>query len=68
MDAIVETLGRWTGLEMSIHGWIALALGAIFVTAFQVGYMWLAVRSNRSGHDASVKDYEDPRDDVRRRR
>lgn len=68
MDAIVETLTRWTGLEMSIHGWIALSLGALFVTAFQLGYMWLAVRSNRTGHDALVKDYRDTRDDVRRRR
>ena len=39
------------GPEMSIHGYIALALGALFTFALTAGLMALVFYSNRQGYD-----------------
>ncbi len=36
---------------MSMHGWIALSLGAIFSLAIGGGLMWLSFYSSRNGFD-----------------
>jgi hypothetical protein len=44
----------WTGLagvEMSPHGWAALALGSILSLAVAGGLMMLVFHSSRHGHD-----------------
>lgn len=53
---MVDWLNALIGFELSIHGWIALALGSIAVAAFNGGLMWLAIVSNRRGHDSAVDD------------
>lgn len=39
------------GVEMSIHGWIALGLGAGLSLALGAGLMALSFHSHRHGHD-----------------
>lgn len=51
LDGIVSWLNQATGVEFSIHGWIAFILGAVGVLVLNVGLMMLVVRSNRRGHD-----------------
>lgn len=51
IDTTISWLNQSTGVEFSIHGWLAFILGAIGVLALNVGLMWLVVRSNRRGHD-----------------
>ncbi|MEM7226081.1 MAG: hypothetical protein AAF495_24090 [Pseudomonadota bacterium] len=41
-------------VEMSIHGYIALGLGAFFSLALGGGLMFLVFYSNRHGHDDDV--------------
>jgi hypothetical protein len=36
---------------MGLHGWIAMGLAAVFVTALGGGLMWLAFYSSRHGYD-----------------
>jgi hypothetical protein len=36
---------------MSVHGWIAMTLGAVFTAALTGGLMWLAFYSSRRGYD-----------------
>lgn len=52
---IIDTITNWmndaTGVDFSIHGWIAFVLGAVGVLILNVGLMWLVIRSNRRGHD-----------------
>jgi protein-S-isoprenylcysteine O-methyltransferase Ste14 len=52
--AIVWSMMAWTSAEdaeMSIHGWIALALGTIFSLVIGCGLMALMFYSSRSGYD-----------------
>lgn len=56
--AIYTAVSVWTGMEgtaLSVHGWIALALGAIVTVALGVGLMFLVFYSNRHGYDDSDK-------------
>lgn len=53
---MVDWLNTLSGFDMSIHGWIALALGSVAVAAFNGGLMWLVIISNRRGHDSAVDD------------
>ncbi len=69
LDASVEWLNNATGVEFSIHGWIAFVLGGLGVLALNVGLMWLVVQSNRKGHDEQADDAGrilDPPNTVRR--
>lgn len=36
---------------MGVHGWIAMGLAAVLVTALGGGLMWLAFYSSRKGYD-----------------
>lgn len=47
--AFVANLGRDSAL--SVHGWIALALGCVLSGALAGGLMWLASYSARRGYD-----------------
>ena len=51
LNNAVSWLNGATGVEFSLHGWLAFVLGAIGVLILNVGLMWLVVRSNRDGHD-----------------
>ena len=47
----------WTatsGIEMSVHGWIALGLGTFFSLVIGCGLMALMFFSSRSGHDETA--------------
>lgn len=59
----------WTAIgggPMSIHGWIAMALGIIGTLGLGWGLMALAFRSHRDGWDDQVDNRWDPgRDDKR---
>ncbi len=48
---LLEAAGR---LEISIHGYIAMALGAFFTFALTAGLMALVFYSNRHGYDDEV--------------
>ncbi|MDB5567193.1 MAG: hypothetical protein JWP84_3759 [Tardiphaga sp.] len=55
--AIVWSMMAWTSAEdaqMSIHGWIALALGTIFSLVIGCGLMVLMFYSSRSGYDETA--------------
>jgi hypothetical protein len=55
--AVVWATMAWTSaeeVEMSIHGWIALALGTIFSLLIGCGLMILMFYSSRSGHDETA--------------
>lgn len=54
IDSITAWLNDATGVEFSIHGWLAFLFGAIGVLLLNVGLMWLVVRSNRDGHDTAA--------------
>jgi len=41
---VIDWLNAVTGFDMSMHGWIALAIGAVGVALLNVGLMWLATR------------------------
>jgi TRAP-type C4-dicarboxylate transport system permease small subunit len=51
--AVVWATMAWTSedVTMSIHGWIALALGTIFSLLIGCGLMALMFYSSRSGYD-----------------
>ncbi|MGB3625510.1 MAG: hypothetical protein WA989_06775 [Henriciella sp.] len=40
-----------TGVTMTMHGWIAYALGGIASLALSIGLFWLLFHSAREGHD-----------------
>lgn len=65
--ALVWAAMAWTSedVTMSIHGWIALALGTTFSLAIGCGLMALMFYSNRSGHDdvANPDVYDRERED-----
>ncbi|UUX50989.1 hypothetical protein NUH88_04680 [Nisaea acidiphila] len=48
-------------VEMSIHGFIALAAGSIFTLLLGGGLMWLAFYSSKHGYDEREIDPEDDR-------
>lgn len=54
---IVSVVALWTmweglgGLGISVHGYIAIALGTTFTLALGVGLMWLSFHSARRGYD-----------------
>lgn len=57
--AAVAVLVMWIwegggGSAMSVHGYIALALGAFFTFALTAGLMALVFYSNRQGYDDEV--------------
>ncbi|WP_425406688.1 hypothetical protein [Hwanghaeella sp.] len=51
LDSWVAWVNAATGVEFSLHGWLAFILGAIGVLVLNVGLMLLVIRSNRQGHD-----------------
>jgi len=65
--AVVWATMAWTSedVEMSVHGWIALALGTIFSLLIGCGLMALMFYSNRTGYDevATPDVYDRQRDD-----
>jgi len=65
--AVVWATMAWTSedVEMSVHGWIALALGTIFSLLIGCGLMALMFYSNRTGYDevANPDVYDRQRDD-----
>jgi len=42
------------GVELSIHGKIAMAIGILFTLGMGIGLMSLVFYSNKHGHDESV--------------
>lgn len=40
-----------TGVTMTMHGWIAYALGGLGSLALSIGLFWLLFHSAREGHD-----------------
>jgi hypothetical protein len=65
--AVVWATVAWTSehVEMSVHGWIALALGTIFSLLIGCGLMALMFYSNRTGYDevATPDVYDRQRED-----
>lgn len=45
-------------VEMTIHGWIAMAIGVVFSMAVGIGLMALVFFSARHGYDDRVRDYD----------
>lgn len=45
-------------VQMTIHGWIALAIGVIFSLAVGIGLMLLVFFSSRHGYDERVRDFD----------
>jgi hypothetical protein len=41
--------------HMSIHGWIAMGLAAVFTVGLGGGLMWLAFYSDRKGYDRPME-------------
>jgi hypothetical protein len=41
---------------LGLHGWIAMALAAVFVLGLGGGLMWLAFYSSRHGYDDDQRD------------
>lgn len=60
LTVLVET----QGVELSIHGKIAMALGVLFTMAVGFGLMALLFHSNRGGHDEIVYHLTDGADDA----
>ncbi|MDB5617407.1 hypothetical protein [Tardiphaga sp.] len=55
--AVVWASMAWSsaeGVEMSIHGWIALTLGVVFSLVIGCGLMFLMFYSSRSGYDETA--------------
>lgn len=49
------TLTNWDASAMSIHGWIALALGTFLSLALGGGLMALVFHSARKGYDDRIE-------------
>lgn len=60
---LTDWLNGLTGLEFSIHGYIAILLTLIGVFGLYAVLMLLMHRSRASEHDQVVYDYRDPRQD-----
>lgn len=54
MAVAVWTFSGFDGSQMSIHGWIALALGSVLSLVVGVGLMALVFYSARRGYDDRV--------------
>lgn len=52
---------------MTVHGWIALSIGAVGTALLTAGLMILAFHSHRSGHDDRVEPTELIDERIRRR-
>ena len=52
---------------MTVHGWIALSIGAVGTALLAAGLMLLAFHSHRSGHDDRVESTESINERIRRR-
>lgn len=64
--AVVWASMAWTSaddVQMSVHGWIALALGTVFSIVIGCGLMALMFYSSRSGHDETASPDFRPRAD-----
>lgn len=61
LDSLAVWLNELSGLNFSIHGWIAVLLALIFSLGLYAALMVLMHRSHRSGHDQEVDDFQDPR-------
>jgi hypothetical protein len=53
----VQVWGGMGGVEMSIHGWIALGLGVLFTLGIGGGLMALAFFSSKRGYDDQVGEF-----------
>jgi protein-S-isoprenylcysteine O-methyltransferase Ste14 len=63
--AVVWASMAWSsadGVEMSIHGWIALSLGVVFSLVIGCGLMVLMFYSSRSGYDETASPHFRPND------
>jgi hypothetical protein len=63
--AVVWASMAWSsadGVEMSIHGWIALSLGVVFSLVIGCGLMVLMFYSSRSGYDETASPHFRPSD------
>jgi hypothetical protein len=60
---VSDWLNGLTGLGMTIHGYIAILLTLLGVFGLYVALLYVMRLSHRSGHDAAVRDYRDPRQD-----
>ncbi len=58
---VTDWLNALFGYQLSIHGYISILLAMIGVFGLYAGLLYLVRLSHRSGHDASVQDYRDPR-------
>jgi hypothetical protein len=61
----VWVVSAWTtssGVEMSSHGWIALALGTFFSLLIGCGLMALMFFSSRHGYDEAADPFRDKRE------
>ena len=47
-------------VKMSVHGYIAMALAAVFTLLFTAGFLWLAYYSSRRGFDDAAGDDDGP--------
>ena len=52
------------GVELSIHGKIAMAIGVLFTFGIGIGLMSLVFYSNKHGHDENVYHSADQVDDA----
>lgn len=48
-------VSNWDGSAMSVHGWVALALGAVLSIALAGGLMALVFFSARHGYDDRIE-------------
>lgn len=48
-------LVEWSEVDVSLHGYLAMALGVFFTILLGAGLMALVFYSNRAGHDVGFK-------------
>ncbi len=53
--SLVSLFSHFDASSLSLHGWIALGLGASLTLLLAVGLMGLAFHSSRSGHDERAR-------------
>lgn len=59
----MSVLAATQGVELSVHGKIALTLGVLFTFGVGAGLMALLFYSNKGGHDEAVYHLTDDQDD-----
>jgi len=52
---VVVGLWMFSGLDLSLDGYIAITLGIVITTALTIGLMALSFYSDRSHHDQNVQ-------------